>query len=235
MMVLAVGATGARAAVVSQPAPVRVAIVDDDDVLRTALLETINRVEGMQVIGAVASLSEAMRLCRERPDVFLIDLSLPDGSGFELISHLRAKLGDCKALVISVFGDVQNVVHAIELGADGYLLKGAPLTQTAAAIRTVLDGGAPLSPGVAGHILRRVRASAPRPVQQPKLSLTPREVATLEGLAKGLSVKELAKTLEISPHTVGDHVKAIYRKLQVNSRGEAIFEAAQNGLIRMHE
>ncbi len=215
---------------------VRVAIVDDDEVLRTALIETIERLDGMAVIGAVASLREAMRLSRERPDVFLIDLSLPDGSGFELISHLREKVVDCKALVVSVFGDVQNVVRAIELGADGYLLKGAPLSQTASAIRVVLDGGAPLSPSVAGHILRRVRAKTPpRALPQNKLTLTPREIATLEGLSKGFSVKELAKMLEISPHTVGDYVKAVYRKLQVNSRSEAIFEAAQNGLIRMHE
>lgn len=213
---------------------VRVAIVDDDDVLRADLSKTVGRVDGLEVIGAVGTLQHAMRLCRERPDVFLIDLSLPDGSGFDLITHLRAQLDSCKALVVSVFGDVSNVVRAIELGADGYLLKGAHLEQTAWAIQTVLAGGAPLSPTVAGHILRRVRSSA-NGARPATLNLTPRETATLEGLAKGLTFKELATTLLISHHTVGDHVKAIYRKLQVNSRGEAIYEAAQHGLIRLHE
>ena len=187
------------------------------------------------VIGAATTLQEAKDLCAQGPEVFLIDLALPDGSGLELITHLATAVPGCKALVISVFGDVRNVVRAIELGADGYLLKGSDVSQVAAAIGTVLAGGAPLSPAVAGHILNRVRQDV-RPAQvKPEARLTPREVALLESLAKGLTVKEVAAVHGISHHTVGDHVKAIYKKLAVSSRGEAIFEAAQSGLIRLHD
>ncbi len=217
--------------------PLRAAIVDDDALLRANVRQNIERAGGIEVIGDVSSVREALRLASKRPDIFFIDLSLPDGSGFEVIAHLRKTSIECKTLVLSVFGDAANVVRAIELGADGYLLKGADAEQCAWAIQTVLEGGAPLSPAVAGHILRRLQTHAlgrPDTALSSRPSLTHREMATLEGLAKGLSFKELACLLNISHHTVSDHVKAIYRKLQVNSRAEAIFEAAQCGLIRMH-
>lgn len=214
---------------------VRVAIVEDDDVLRAALVEMLAGSRQFVVVGEVSTLQEAFALAARGPQVFLIDLALPDGSGLELISKLGSLAPLCKTLVISVFGDVRNVVRAIELGADGYLLKGADVGQVAAAIDMVLRGEAPLSPAVAGHILNKVRQKS-RPAQQTQsVQLTPREVALLESLAKGLTVKEVAALHGISHHTVGDHVKAIYKKLAVNSRGEAIFEAAQSGLIRLHD
>ena len=186
-------------------------------------------------IGAASTLQEARELVAFAPQVFLIDLALPDGSGLELITELATAAPECKALVISVFGDVRNVVRAIELGAAGYLLKGTEAAQVAAAIETVLRGGAPLSPAVAGHILNRVRKDAAVANARPVAKLTPREIDLLESLARGLTVKEVAAVHGISPHTVGDHVKAIYKKLAVSSRGEAIFEAAQSGLIRLHD
>lgn len=213
----------------------RVAVVEDDAVLRDALRNTLVAVPGVAVVGTAENLASALALCSMRPNVFLVDLALPDGSGFELLSHLSRTLPDCKALVLSVFGDVERVVRAIELGADGYLLKGASLEETAKAIEIVAAGGAPLSPAVAAHVLRRVKAAGSlKQARSPlALALTPRELATLEALAKGLSLKEVAAALGISHHTVGDHVKAVYRKLQVSSRGEAVYEAAQQGLIRL--
>lgn len=211
----------------------RVGIVEDDTVLGHALAQVVDSVDGLVVAGLAETLAEGVALVRTGVDVLLVDLALPDGSGLELIELARQQL-DCKILVISVFGDVRNVVQAIEYGADGYLLKGADMPQVAHAIRTVLAGGAPISPGVAGHILSRVRGARPSP-QKPAVSLTPKEVVILEQLAKGLSFKEVAQTQQISHHTVGDHVKAIYRKLAVNSRGEAVFEAVQAGLIRLKE
>ncbi|MDX2014033.1 MAG: response regulator transcription factor [Myxococcaceae bacterium] len=209
---------------------IRVAIVDDDVVLRDSLEQALRSLDGIEVIGAVGTLGEAMALSAARPTVFFVDLALPDGEGFKLLAHLKATAPDCRAIVVTVFGDAPRVVRAIELGADGYLLKDATVEQLAGSIDVVLAGGAPLSPAVAALVLRRVQASAPTAAA---LVLTPREHATLEGLAKGLSFKELGAALGISHHTVGDHVKAIYRKLQVNSRGEAIYEAARSGLIRL--
>ena len=219
----------------SSPAQVQVqvAIVDDDAVLREAVIATVEAVEGLTVMGAVGSMTEALELARKGPQVFLIDLGLPDGSGFELITQLRTLAPSCKALVLTMFADAQTVVRAIEVGAHGYLLKGADLQATAGAIQVVLEGGAPLSPAVASHILGRLRA--PASPRRPRIELTPRETTILESLGKGLTFKEVAEVHGISRHTVGDHVKAIYRKLEVSSRGEAIFEAAQSGLIKLHE
>jgi len=216
------------------PQDVRVGIVDDDTILSRSLARAIAAAAGFQVVGMAESVAEGAALLARGVDVLLVDLGLPDGSGLELISLARARY-DCKVLVISIFGDGSTVVRAIERGADGYLLKGADAPEAVAAIRSVLDGGAPLSPAVAGHILSRVRGLAtPRKSQlQPgaPISLTLREITILEHLAKGLSFKDVARVEGISHYTVSDHVKAIYRKLAVNSRGEAVYEAIQTGLI----
>ena len=213
--------------------PARVAIVEDDEVILGDLVARVSAVEQFELAGTATTLKAALALVASAPDVFLVDLGLPDGSGFELITQVCMTQPTCKTVVISVFGDVTNVVRAIELGADGYLLKGADLEQTAASIRTVLDGGAPLSPAVASHILRKMRGPARPAHKQPAVGLTAREAMLLESLAKGLTFKEVAAIHGISHQTVGDHVKAIYKKLSVNSRGEAIFEAVQTGLIRL--
>ncbi len=212
---------------------VRVAIVEDDDVLRGSLADRIAAVPDFELVGAASTLAAAVSLLEQQPHVFLVDLALPDGSGFELIARIRKSASECKAVVISVFGDVRNVVRAIELGADGYLLKGAGLEQMTHAIRTVLEGGAPLSPSVASHILGKLRGADAKARGGAPVQLTDRERVVLESLAKGLTFKEVAAIHGISHHTVGDHVKAIYKKLSVNSRGEAIYEAAQSGLIRL--
>jgi len=212
----------------------RIAIVEDDTVLGQALAQSVAEVDGFEVVGLAETLREGVALVEQGVDVLLVDLALPDGSGLDLITLAHQTL-TCKILVISVFGDVRNVVRAIECGADGYLLKGADTLQVAAAIQTVLDGGAPISPAVAGHILSRVRGTQQATAQKPSVTLTPKEVIILEQLAKGLSFKEVARTEQISHHTVGDHVKAIYRKLAVNSRSEAVFEAVQAGLIQLKD
>lgn len=228
----------------SQPPPraIRVGIVDDDTVIARALGAAVAAEPDFQLVGLAESLEEGIALVAQPLDVLLVDLGLPDGDGLELLPRLRAERGGerCKVLVFSVFGDGRSVVRAIEQGADGYVLKGADGREAIAAIRAVLAGGAPISPAVAGHILSRVRGAAPsqrRREAKPevKVSLTPREIAVLEQLAKGLSFKEVASAEGISYHTVTDHVKAIYRKLSVNSRGEAVFEALHHGLIDLGE
>ena len=136
-----------------------------------------------------------------------------------------------------MFGDEASVISALEAGADGYLLKDA--TDVAESILQVVQGGAPMSPAIAAHLLRRFRtprsAAAPAEASVSRALLAPRELALLECLARGLSYREAAQELTISHHTVADYVKAIYRKLSVNSRGEAVFEAVRTGLIRMEQ
>lgn len=223
----------------TSPNPIRVAIVEDDELLREHLSDLVNTVDGFQLAGSAGTLAEGRRFVAPGVDVLLIDLALPDGSGLDIIRDAhRGGPAKQKIIVITVFGDVGNTIRAIEAGADGYLLKGADVEQAEMAIRNVLAGGAPISPSVAGHILARLR-------ERPGLTdanvsdrdsagaghLTDRERDVLTDLAKGYSYKEVAKRQSISHHTVADHVKAIYRKLSVRSRSQAVFEAMQSGLI----
>ena len=212
--------------------PIRVAIVEDDPVLREHLVSIVRGAGDFTLSGAAASFAEGVAVIEGDCDVLLVDLALPDGSGLNLIRMARANArAGLKIMVISVFGDVQNVVQAIEAGADGYLLKGGDARDTERAIRDVIAGGAPISPGVAGHILARVRAGATAANPPPSGPLTDKETQVLSDLARGFSYKEVAQRQRISHHTVADHVKAIYRKLSVNSRSQAVFEAMQSGLI----
>jgi len=171
-------------------------------------------------------------------DLLLTDLKLGDGDGSDLIRRWRQSGGEM-AMVITVFGDVESVMRAVEAGADGYLLKSGSDFEMMTAISTVLDGGAPISAAVAGYLLRRLRKDPDANTQtQPKperVTLSEREREILSDLARGLSYKEVARKRDISPYTVADHVKAIYRKLAVNSRGEAVYRAVQDGIISLGE
>ncbi len=212
----------------------RVAIIEDDPVLRDELAYAVGQAPDLEVVGVADCLSRGRELLALGVDVLLIDLALPDGNGVELIREIDNRADRVKVIVISVFGDAQSVVRSIEAGAAGYLLKGAKPAEAAEAIRTVLEGGAPISPSVANHILARMRRQ-PDPAASSGPVLSRREIAVLTDLAKGFRYKEVARLQGISPNTVGDHVKSIYRKLAVNSRGEAVFEAVQAGLIRFQD
>jgi DNA-binding NarL/FixJ family response regulator len=164
------------------------------------------------------------------PDVLLADLQLPDGSGIDVIRWLRQHAPAAEAMVISVFGDESHVVAAIEAGATGYLLKDASAEEIADGIRRLIEGESPISSAIARHLLRRFQP-APAAVSERVSPLTQREGEVLQLIAKGLSYQRIADTLTMSPHTVTTHIKQIYRKLAVNSRGEAVFEAMQLGLL----
>lgn len=218
------------------PPRARVAIVEDDAILREDLARVVTQAEGLEVAGAAETLAGGRALLTPGLDVLLIDLALPDGNGVDLIREARDRIANIKIIVVSIFGDARSVVRAIEAGADGYLLKGAGEQQAEEAIRSVLGGGAPISPAVASHILNRMRerATSTRDAA-PDVPLTEKETAVLTDLAKGFRYKEVARLHGISPHTVADHVKSIYRKLAVNSRSEAVFEAVQAGLIKLKD
>lgn len=239
----------AAAGQADQVGEVRIAVVEDDAVLRRALEAMVGQVAGFALDGSAGTVADGLELLRGAalPDVLLVDLGLPDGSGLELIDEARGHGDACRVLVLTVFADVRTVVDAIEAGADGYLLKDSGVEQVAAAIRTVMAGGAPISPAVAGHILARVRrdpgerragaaggAGGAARTEAP-VPLTARETDILQELAAGRSLKEVAALHGISHHTVGDHVKSIYRKLAVNSRGQAVHKAVRSGLIRLDD
>lgn len=211
-----------------------VAIVEDDLILRDELARIVGLEGDLALVAVAETLGAGRKLLVQPLDILLIDLALPDGSGLDLIAEARCALPALKIIVVSIFGDARSVLRAVEAGADGYLLKGADALEAVDAIRTVRSGGAPISPGVAGHILARLRGASAARAPAPPL-LTEKEILVLTDLAKGFRYKEVARLHGISPNTVADHVKSIYRKLAVNSRSEAVFEAVQAGLIQFKD
>lgn len=218
---------------VSPAAPARIAIVEDDPVVRQYFMRIIAMEPAYDIVGVAPDLSTGRALIRLNPDLFLMDIGLPDGSGCDLVPEIKAGC-DAHALVISAFGDRDTVVQALSAGADGYLLKDSTPQQLLDGIAVTLAGGAPVSPAAAVYLLDLLRSPDVRspdvPDAHPAASdgaicddrLTPRETDLLRAFAEGNSYKEAARLLDISPHTVGNHVKSIYRKLEVNSRSEAL-------------
>ncbi|MGF1468540.1 MAG: LuxR C-terminal-related transcriptional regulator [Sandaracinaceae bacterium] len=212
-------------------------LVEDDVAMRDRLGAAAESVPGLRLVGAVGTVAEGRaRLEEAAPDVLVTDLGLPDGSGTELIE--RAAGAGVLSMVVTVFGDEQNVLRAISAGASSYLLKDGTPEDFAGAIEQLLAGGSPISPSIARHLLRRFRdAEAPRaPTPSPEVAaepalLTEREREVLALIAKGFTYAEIADLLGLSAHTVTTHVRKIYRRLAVRSRGEAVYEALQRGLL----
>lgn len=213
-----------------------VLIVEDDEATRERFARIIEADSALRLQGAAATCAEARRLLeQDPPDVLLADLGLPDGDGLDLIREVRGRGYDTEIMVITVFGDEQHVVAALAAGATGYLLKDGSSDYIGASILQMLAGGSPISASIARHLLKRFQEPLPPSLSQgveiPRL--TEREHEVLRGLAKGFSFAEIGTALGMSPHTVTTHVKHIYRKLEVRSRSEAVYEAVQLGLIRM--
>jgi DNA-binding NarL/FixJ family response regulator len=217
-----------------------VLLVEDDDHTRGRLAAVVDGHPRLRLLAAVGSVAEARAaLARTLPDVLLTDIGLPDGTGIDLVRDLRERQAPTLSMVITVFGDEQHVVAAIEAGALGYLLKDGSPDSIGTAILELLEGGSPISAPIARYLLKRFRPAA-TDVRQPgeagnlpRLSEREREVLTL--IVKGFSYAEAARLMGISPHTVTAHVRSIYGKLEVHSRGEAVYEALQLGLVKLDD
>ena len=212
-----------------------VLIVEDEPEFLRRFADAVLGDAQLRLTGAVASGAAALAvLDTHKPDVLLVDLGLPDMNGVELIRHASQHVPLCDVLVVTMFGDDAHVIASIEAGATGYLLKDAGNERIVASIHELRAGGSPISPSIARRLLTRFRVdlSAPEAAGATAGSpLSERETAILRLVAKGLSFDTVGELLSISPHTVVTHVKKIYRKLAVHSRGEAVFEANQMGLL----
>lgn len=210
-----------------------VLLLEDDPVTRERLADLVAAAPGLSLLAACADTRSALAwlAANPPPSVLLADLQLPDGSGIDVIRWLHAHAPASEAMVISVFGDEAHVVAAIEAGATGYLLKDASAQEISDGIRRLIAGESPISSAIARHLLRRFQPTSTTEVGDKPSPLTQREGEVLQLIAKGLSYQRIADTLGMSPHTVTTHIKQIYRKLAVNSRGEAVFEAMQLGLL----
>ncbi|RZM02445.1 MAG: response regulator transcription factor [Variovorax sp.] len=222
--------------------PTRVLIVEDEPEFMHRFSSAVLADPSLCLTAAVGTGQAGIAMLDlQTPDVLLVDLGLPDMKGVAVIDHAARHHPACDVLVVTMFADDDHVVASIEAGASGYLLKDASAERIAASIHELRAGGAPISPGIARRVLERFRTRSrpvvPGPVAVPAAPpaeaspLTPREGELLRMIAKGFTFETIGTLLDISPHTVVAHVKKIYRKLAVHSRGEAVYEAGQLGLL----
>ncbi len=210
-----------------------VAVLEDDAMLRSRYAELIGTAQDMHLLWSAGSVAEACAAFRDRaPDVLLVDLGLPDGSGLDIIRQEKRRHPACEMMVVSIFGDEENVVAAIEAGASGYLLKDSLADHFLETIRELRDGGSPISPRVARILLNRSRGAHSGDGRgSADIELGAREAQILGLVAKGFNFSEIGRLLGISANTVKTHIYRIYHKLSVHSRGEAVFEAKKLGLL----
>jgi DNA-binding NarL/FixJ family response regulator len=213
-------------------APIGVLVVEDEPESRAYLSDAIRADRSLQLVDAVATLADGARVLAETvTDVLLVDLGLPDGNGTELIRFARELGADTQCMVVTVFGDESSVVKAIQAGARGYLLKDDRASDIGRAVHQLVDGGSPLSPSIARQLLQRfAEPAAPQPARGERLpKLSERETQILRYVVKGFTFPEIGELMGISAHTVTTYARRIYRKLEVRSRSEAVFEALSRG------
>ncbi len=213
--------------------PTRIGIVEDNEEFRRSLADAVAADAGFALVGTAGDVRGGIELLtRQRPDMLLVDLGLPDGSGLELIRHAHRSLPECDVMVITVFGDERHVLDSIEAGANGYLLKSGLSHDLMGQLRALREGGSPISPVIARRLLLRLGAPREPVPTEDSPELSQREVLVLQYAAKGFNYDEIAQLIGVSRHTVMTYVKRSYRKLQVNSKVEALHEARQLGLLR---
>jgi len=230
----------------------RVLIVEDNLPMRGFFEASVQSTVQLCLAASVGTVGEACAWLDDPAhgvDVLLTDLGLPDGSGLNVIRHARKRHPECEALVISMFGDEDNVLASIEAGALGYIHKDAAPDNIAQTILEMKAGASPISPMIARRVLSKYLSlqsnrplaldnSAPAAIEMianvvgEKGLLSRREHEVLELISRGFSYAEIAQLKGLSVHTVQSHIKGLYAKLAVHSKSEADFEATRMGLLQ---
>jgi DNA-binding NarL/FixJ family response regulator len=206
---------------------ISVLVVDDHPVVRQGLVGVLEDDPEFAVVGSVGSAEEALALAGARhPAVVLLDLELPGMDGIAAIPRLLAASPETRILVFTAYDTDERVLGAIRAGARGYLLKGAPATEIARAIRAVAAGGSHLEPRVASKLIAEMRSP-----NRGRDALSERERQVLRLVADGLSNKQIARELVLSERTVKFHVASLFRKLGADNRAQAVALAVQRGLL----
>lgn len=224
---------------ISRP-PIQVLVIEDDAHFCATLCDAIDSASDLSVAGRAMNMAAGLALLEGPPaDVLLIDLGLPDGSGIEVIAETALRWPQCGIMVSTHFGDEAHVMRSIQAGATGYLLKNSTPFKIADEIRSLVNGGSPITPIIARKILTRFRdvplVTTDAPVDPNQDTLTPlsvREAEVLTLITKGFTSQEIAQLMSVSPFTVRSFVRRIYVKLKVSSKAEAIYEARNQGLLR---
>jgi DNA-binding NarL/FixJ family response regulator len=206
---------------------IRVVIADDHRVVRVGLEQLLETFDDVEFLGAGAGGEEALVLCAEhRPDVLLLDLSMPDLDGIEVSRRLLHVSPETRIVVFTSFSDRERIVQALDAGAVGYLLKDAEPEELHAAVRAAARGEAPLTPRAAAELL------ADRRTRPTEVELTQRERQVLELVVEGFANKQIARRMGISEKTVKGHLTNLFQRIGVSDRTQAALWAERTGALR---
>lgn len=206
----------------------KIAIVEDDMLLRENLKLLLSGETGISVVSTYASAEEALTgLKRARPDILLADIGLPGMSGIDLIRAVKNRMPDLEIMAHTVFDDRETVFSAIKAGASAYILKGSTPRELIDALHTLAKGGSPMSPKIARKVIREFQEDT----LDDQYVLSSRERGIVKEIENGLTYKDIAVKLKISPHTVHTHIKNIYEKLHAKDRQGALVAARKKGII----
>jgi two-component system response regulator NreC len=226
---------------------IRLLLVDDHDVVRVGLKTYLQTQEGLQVVGEARNGQEAIERARElRPDVILMDITMPGMDGMEATRRLRCECPECLVLALTVHDDKQYFSQMLVAGASGYITKQAAADDLVAAIRTVAAGNIYLQPALARWLLEDYQRLSTQATQKDELPenadegnaidlevLSQRERQVLELVAEGLNNQQIGERLELSPKTIARHRERIMNKLNMHSRTELVKFAIRTGLVRL--
>jgi DNA-binding NarL/FixJ family response regulator len=209
---------------------IKVTVFEDNRSLRQGLYQLINGSEGFECVGAFEDCLNLLKdIANTKPDVVLMDIQMPGINGIEAVNILHEKYPDLKILMQTIFEESDKIFQSILAGASGYILKNTSPSRILDFIKETYEGGAPMSPSVATKVLKMVGQRAQEKVNT--FNLTEREKEILSCLVKGMSYKLIADACFISIDTVRGHIRNIYEKLHVHSKGEAIVAAIKGKIV----
>lgn len=209
----------------------KIAIIEDRREIRDGLAMLIGGTEGFVCTGKFGSMEEALsRIARDLPDLVLCDIGLPGMNGIEGMRKLKERFPGLMLVMLTIYDDDERIFDALCAGANGYLLKKTPPARLLESLRDAAAGGAPISPEVAGKVIRLFRDV--RPPERAEYNLTPHETRILKMLVEGHNYKTAAAELKVSVSTVAFHMRNIYGKLQVHSKSEAVAKALRDKIVK---
>ena len=212
--------------------PIRVLVADDHMIVRTGIRHVLESEAGFEVVGEAANGSEALSLAAKlRPDVVVLDISMPGESGLQLAAQLRDSSPEPRVLILSMHDNAEYVLESVRAGADGYLLKDTAATELRSAIRAVCRGESYFSPPIAGRLRDALRGKQVSTATRTLDQLTGREREVLLGVVRGKTNKEIAVELGISHRTVETHRESMMRKLRIRTVAELTRFALAAGIV----
>lgn len=210
----------------------RIVVVDDHPLVREGIVKILGLESAFQVVGDLGTGSSALEMAGElKPDVMLLDLSLPDMTGIEVCKAVVSQFPEIKIIALTIYDDEAHVLESIKAGVNGYLLKDISPDTLITAIKAVCSGGSYIHPSVAGKLMSDYGKLSSRMNGGQRDILTARETEVLCYVAEGLTNKEIADTLFISEKTVKNHITSVFKKLEVNGRTEAVVQAMKRSII----